>query len=578
MALPMPRPTRRPNSSFHVFRARVPSDVKDAARGRMLAFPFPAEAGESEHVAFATAGDEVKFSLRTRDPAVAKSRHGMALAHLEKQWSAIRSGPQPLSHRQIIALSGEVYRLFVDRFEENPGAADMWAAVKAFNRASKEGRLATAPRLSADEVEQHVAAAAPWQPDLTGAINALPRDTGNRLEAMEARFGWLADWVLTTHGVVTDGMSRVRLLDAVEQAATDAAWRLKRAANGDYSPDPAAQRFPAWTPAPAAPAPPAPTPRAHSAAGSLTGIAEAWGAERKPRAKTLEEHRRVVKAFVDFVGSDDAGAITPENVVAWKDKLVAEGRLAARTINGKYLTPLNTVLNWGKANRRIATNPAQGVRCIGKAPPRTRSRVFTDAEVKTILRAALTAPRTSGRHAPETLAARRWVPWLCAYSGARVAEVTQLRAQDFREEQGVWVIHISPEAGAVKSDKPRTVPVHPDLIRQGLLDFAKARGEGPLFYDEGRGRVRSAKSHPAKTVAGRLSEWVRNIGVTDPNIQPNHGWRHLFMTLCRTHGVQEEARYFMVGHTARDVGQRYGDASPAFLYRELAKIPAFAVE
>jgi len=50
------------------------------------------------------------------------------------------------------------------------------------------------------------------------------------------------------------------------------------------------------------------------------------------------------------------------------------------------------------------------------------------------------------------------------------------------------------------------------------------------------------------------------------------------MTLCRTHGVQEEARYFMVGHTARDVGQRYGDASPAFLHRELTKIPAFAVD
>jgi len=58
----------------------------------------------------------------------------------------------------------------------------------------------------------------------------------------------------------------------------------------------------------------------------------------------------------------------------------------------------------------------------------------------------------------------------------------------------------------------------------------------------------------------------------------NRGWRHLFMTLCRTHSVQEEARYFMVGHTPRDAGQRYGYASPAFLYRELTKIAAFAVE
>lgn len=106
MALLMPRPTRRPESTFHIFRARVPADVMEAARGRTLAFPFPAEAGEREHVVFTTAGDEVKFSLRTRDPSVAKSRHGIALAHLEKQWSAIRSGPKALSHRQIIRAFG----------------------------------------------------------------------------------------------------------------------------------------------------------------------------------------------------------------------------------------------------------------------------------------------------------------------------------------------------------------------------------------------------------------------------------------------------------------------------------------
>ncbi|MCL8385907.1 site-specific integrase [Xanthobacter aminoxidans] len=61
-------------------------------------------------------------------------------------------------------------------------------------------------------------------------------------------------------------------------------------------------------------------------------------------------------------------------------------------------------------------------------------------------------------------------------------------------------------------------------------------------------------------------------------MQPNHGWRHLFMMLCRAHGVGEEARHFIVGHTKRDTGQHYGEASVVALHREISKLPAFKVE
>lgn len=359
-------------------------------------------------------------------------------------------------------------------------------------------------------------------------------------------------------------------------AIRDAVSTLARRADGDYGPDKIAERFPDASALPSPAGQPKPAKAKPTAKVTLAGLAEGWGKERQPRAKTLYEHMRVVKAFVKFVKHDDATAITPEDVVAWKDSLVATGRLAAKTINAKYLTPLGTILNWGKANRKIATNPAQGIRSSGKAPPRTRDRSFTTEEVNTILSAALRAHDNPGRNSAETLAARRWVPWICAYSGARVSEVTQLRGQDFQEIQGVWVFRISPDAGAVKADKPRMVPVHPDLIRQGLLEFVRERGPGPLFYPAGAGKS-GAKDHPSKAPAKALCKWVRDIGVDDPKVQPNHGWRHLFMTLCRTYDVGEEARYFMVGHTKRDTGQHYGEASASGLYREILKLPAFNV-
>jgi integrase len=66
-------------------------------------------------------------------------------------------------------------------------------------------------------------------------------------------------------------------------------------------------------------------------------------------------------------------------------------------------------------------------------------------------------------------ACRRWVPWLCAYTGARVGELTQLRAGDVQARQGpagsIWVLRLTPDAGTIKTGRARTVPLHADLVR-----------------------------------------------------------------------------------------------------------------
>lgn len=405
--------------------------------------------------------------------------------------------------------------------------------------------------------------------------------------------GPFVDELLAEKALLIDEDSLERLRVALRDAIRDAAETLGRRAHADYGPDRIVERFPEWEDRlPGHVSLEKRDAKANASSTSLTALLDGWAAERKPRPQTVAQTERVVALFKKFVRHDDAAKVTADDVVAWKDALVERANLTAKTINARYLTPLGTIFNWGVANRRVGSNPTKGIRSLGKAAPRVRDRSFTDAEVKLILNAAIAAPETQGRHSPEMLAARRWVPWLCAYSGARVTEITQLRAQDFREEKGVWVFVITPEAGAVKTDKPRMVPVHSDLIRQALLEFVRSKGEGPLFYAEERrshrriapmriGGKRSeaappAPTHPARTVAGRLSGWVRDIGVKDPNVQPNHAWRHLFMTLCRAHGVAEEARYFLVGHTLRDMGQRYGEAEPGYLSRELDKIPAFS--
>jgi integrase len=64
-------------------------------------------------------------------------------------------------------------------------------------------------------------------------------------------------------------------------------------------------------------------------------------------------------------------------------------------------------------------------------------------EWRTILRAALaiTDPGT-----PD-LAARRWAPWLCAYTGARPGEMTQLRGVGVIERDGIHGLRITHASG-----------------------------------------------------------------------------------------------------------------------------------
>jgi integrase len=135
-----------------------------------------------------------------------------------------------------------------------------------------------------------------------------------------------------------------------------------------------------------------------------------------------------------------------------------------------------------------------------------------------------------------------------------VNEITQLRKQDIRQVEGIWVFHITPEAGRVKTGGFRDVPIHPHLIEMGVLEFVKDHRAGPLFYDPARGRGGSAANPPYKKVGGRLAEWVREIGVNDPDVQPNHGWRHrMSSVLMGLHARQVEIDAIL-GHK----GPRYG--------------------
>jgi len=97
--------------------------------------------------------------------------------------------------------------------------------------------------------------------------------------------------------------------------------------------------------------------------------------------------------------------------------------------------------------------------------------------------------------------------------------------------------------------------------------------QGRLFVhhtDEGRRLAGSMAG-----VKNRLQEFAREV-VTDRRVQPNHGWRHRFITLCRQHGVDREITRMITGHEGEGVDEEgYGD--PAGRYREICKLPRYTI-
>ena len=137
--------------------------------------------------------------------------------------------------------------------------------------------------------------------------------------------------------------------------------------------------------------------------------------------------------------------------------------LASKTVSDVYLASVRTVLKWAVNNDRLETNVAENVRIKVSKKQRSREQGFTTDEAVAVLKLARDYqpkhsdnPRT--REAPQTTAAKRWSPILCAHTGARITEITQLRKQDFRYEKDVPVVRIAPDAGSVKAGNYRDVP------------------------------------------------------------------------------------------------------------------------
>lgn len=447
-----------------------------------------------------------------------------------------------LTHREAHGLAGAWYAWFIARHEDEPGQAEGWDL--------QAGALESAYMRYGDEV-----------PDNHPTVRRHVRGVLSELARIPA--------FLAEREVVLAAEGTNRFLDTLEVEFKSACGALRRRSEGNYRPDQRVQEFPAFTVKAAAGASPA----------GLTCLElfRAWVAERKPAPATTNRWRSVFTALDREFPERDVATITEAEARAWRDTLVTDKR-SARVVNVTWLRSAKLIFAWAHGDKKISADPFDKVALLATkaAPPKLRDRDFTDPEWQTIL--VDTLQPMPKRMAAHNAASRRWVPWLCAYSGARAGEMTQLRAEDVKQHKdGFWTMRITPEAGTVKGGQARVVPIHDHIVEQGFIDFVTAKGgAGPLFYDPAGNRVsRTARDidNPARgewvKARNKLADWVRDLGIDDPNISPTHAWRHTFKRRAARAQVDRRIRWAMCGHSSRDVGDAYETPSIEDLYAEL---------
>jgi integrase len=306
---------------------------------------------------------------------------------------------------------------------------------------------------------------------------------------------------------------------------------------------------------------------------------ERWIEIKRPRVSTVDRWRAVFLRLKEDFGLRSATAIMPEEAQDWINGLINDERTPG-TVRDVWRIAARTVFAWAVGHKLIPRNPFADVKVTVPRRVTTReTKAFRADEITTILKAALAitdTKRTSN-------AAKRRVPWILAYTGARVGEITQLRGADVIEQDGVSAIRITPEAGAVKTGRPRLVPLHDHLIEQGFVSFARANGKGPLFYNQ----PPQAKGAAADTTNPRkpryvkarelLAAWVRGLGVSDPELQPNHAWRHSYKQIADRHGISERISDWITGHSPASVGRGYGTPTLEDMAAAIKRFPRYAV-
>jgi len=315
---------------------------------------------------------------------------------------------------------------------------------------------------------------------------------------------------------------------------------------------------------------------------TFTKLIEEWA--RKKRINNPQTRGRAVTHFqrlAEFLGHDNGADVTSHDIVRFEKHLETTpdprtGKLRhPNTVLG-YLWSFRGVFTIAVKQILIDTNPMDNV-VVGSKIESKRQAYSVEQVTLILTRAQATTDDIFLSLLTE------------AYTGCRISEIVDCSTLDFnfvrngdreRVIPGQWFLFIGEdhrEPGCTtKGHTTRYAPLHPEVAKR-LIPYMEKQvaehGHGPLF----RHLPKDKNGKRSTYVARKIDEWMDGV-IKDPNLAPNHSFRHYLKSELLARDVPERISDAITGHKTPGIGRKYEHVPMSKMFDAIGKLPVIRLQ
>ncbi|ELB2150097.1 tyrosine-type recombinase/integrase [Vibrio parahaemolyticus] len=281
-------------------------------------------------------------------------------------------------------------------------------------------------------------------------------------------------------------------------------------------------------------------------------------------ALTLHQLEQRTMHCLDFLESSSK-PYNEEALEEYLEHLKSEGR-SAKT-NKDYFASIKQFFTWCHTKSLIKVNPCLNLTAKFKSIKHASEQrdVWKASELNLLLDSSEYQSKSEDF---------RYITELQIYHGLRPNEACQLFMGNIQYEDDLWFLDIT-DAGDKQHLKNvhsvRQIPLHPDMIEGGFIEFVKARANStpstlPIFHYQPYGQDHDWSKH-YRVEFGKLQT---KLGMRSGSRPTPYGFRHTFIDTLKNDELSESLVGQFVGHANQTM--TFGRYGKKLKLRKLLKV------
>ncbi|MEX3998040.1 DUF6538 domain-containing protein [Paraburkholderia sp. EG285A] len=304
-------------------------------------------------------------------------------------------------------------------------------------------------------------------------------------------------------------------------------------------------------------------------AETLRHIVPVWISRNAPKKESQTQAQRALDLFEEAVGVVPVRDLTKAHGAAFVRFLLSEKRGFGRKTASNHAALITALANVAVKDDRIERNPMD--LSFDKSIGAGQRKPWSDAELEAIFSCPLFSERMDTMPQWMNVAHEdaRAALLMVLHTGVRIGEIGQLRRQDFLVRGGIKAIHITAEAGSVKTDdSERVVPLASHLLADPwfagwLVKVMDGTNSAAPALPSVNGR---RNDRPSDILTKWFKAFREHLKLPAGRLNGTHKFRHWIRSALADKGVGDATADSITGHAAQG-------SSGRIVYTAAASLP-----